>query len=194
MTPMRRFPFLLLGLSLLVSVAACESEENASAENAPKTNTEAQTGKTYETDPVPAPDVPMETMNRGSLNLAEEDGKVILVNFWATWCAPCRKEIPDLIDLHAEYKDDGLMVVGIAVDEEGTDVVRPFAEQHSINYPIVIDTAQTLESHFDAMYGLPTTYVVNPEGQIVRRVLGIFPVEEMEPTLQEMLQSRNKGA
>lgn len=186
---MPRLVTLLLGAALLVSSAGCGSDDDRSPADAPKTSTEAQAGKSYETDPVPAPDLTMETLDGRQINLANQEGRVILVNFWATWCAPCRKEIPDLIDLHEKYESEGLMVVGIAVDEEGAEVVQPFAEKQKISYPIVIDTSRTIESEFEAMYGLPTTYVVNPDGQIVRRVLGVFPVDEMMPTLKDLLQS-----
>lgn len=178
---------LLLCTGLLVGLTACGGDGESSSEQAPRTSTEARSGSTYQTDPVPAPDVTMETLDGQTINLAEQKGKVILVNFWATWCAPCRKEIPELIDLYSSMKGDGLMVVGIAVDNEGTSVVEPFVEKEGINYPIVIDTSRSIESNFEAMYGLPTTYVVNPDGQIVRRVLGIFPTEKMKSTLQEML-------
>ena len=184
---MRASLSLLLGVALLVGLTACGGDDASSPDQAPRTSTEARSGATYQTDPAPAPDVTMETLDGEQINLAEQKGKVILVNFWATWCAPCRKEIPDLIDLHSSMKDDGLMVVGIAVDDEGTDVVKPFVEKEGINYPIVVDTTRSIESHFEAMYGLPTTYVIDPEGQIVRRVLGIFPTEKMKPTLEEML-------
>jgi thiol-disulfide isomerase/thioredoxin len=123
------------------------------------------------------------------INLAEQKGKVVLINFWATWCGPCRREIPDLVSLYDEWKDEGLVIVGIALDRDGAEAVKPFVDEHSINYPIVLDPDQSTEKHFDAMYGLPTTYVVNPEGMIVRRVLGIFPIEEMKPTLKEMLHN-----
>jgi peroxiredoxin len=180
-------PLLLLCTGLLVGLSACGGDDQSSPDQAPRTSAEARSGATYQTDPVPAPDTTMETLSGTQINLAEQDGKVVLVNFWATWCAPCRKEIPDLIDLHSSMADDGLVIVGIAVDDEGTSVVKPFVEEQGINYPIVVDTTRSVEAHFEAMYGLPTTYVVNPEGQIVRRVLGVFPTETMRPTLEEML-------
>ncbi|MFB6249551.1 MAG: TlpA disulfide reductase family protein [Salinibacter sp.] len=184
---MRSLLPLLLCTGLLIGLAACSGDEEPSPEKAPRTSTEARSGTTYQTDPVPAPDTTLETLDGQTINLAEQKGKVILVNFWATWCGPCRKEIPDLIDLYSSMQEEGLMVVGVAVDDKGTDVVRPFVEKQGINYPIVVDTTRSVESHFEAMYGLPTTYVVNPEGQIVRRILGIFPTEKMKPTLKEML-------
>ncbi len=180
----------VLPVVLLLSVSACGDEDAPSPADAPKTNTEAQSGTVYD-DPEPAPDVNMTTLDGDTINLAEQKGKVVLVNFWATWCAPCRKEIPDFIDLYSDLKSEGLLIIGVSTDKEGRSVVAPFVEDESINYPIVTDTSKTIQSQFDSMYGLPTTYVVNPEGQIVRRVLGIFPTEELTPKLKDMLQNAN---
>lgn len=191
---MHRTFALILCAGLLLGTTACNSDEGQSPAQAPRTNTEARAGKIYETNSVPAPDLTMETLDGRQINLSEQKGKVILVNFWATWCSPCRKEIPDLINLYSTFQSEGLMVVGIAVDAEGASVVQPFVKKQRINYPIVVDTARTIESHFDAMYGLPTTYVVNANGQIVQRVLGIFPTEKMKPKLKEMLSSSEGGS
>lgn len=192
---MRRLCFFLLCAGLLLAISACGSDEEASTlDDLADTSQTTSPSRSYETDPVPAPDVPMETMNGQTLNLAEQQGTVVLVNFWATWCGPCRREIPDLIDLYDDLKDEGLLIVGIAVDQEGAEVVEPFVENTQINYPIVLDPEQSLEKHFDAMYGLPTTYVVNPEGKIVRRVLGVFPVEDMKPELKDMLGENDPSA
>jgi peroxiredoxin len=186
---MHRLLSALLAIGLLVGAGGCSSDTDRSSAEAPQTSQQAPGGTSYETNPVPAPDLSLETMDGRQINLADQNGKVILVNFWATWCAPCRREIPDLINLYSELKDEGLMIVGIAVDQEGAKVVEPYVQKQDINYPIVLDPDQSTEKHFDAMYGLPTTYVVNTEGKIVRRVLGVFPVEEMRPTLQDMLAS-----
>lgn len=177
----------VLGLALLLGLGGCQSESENTPETAPRTSSEAKAGTSYETNPRPAPDLELTTMDGQTMNLANQNGKVVLVNFWATWCAPCRREIPDLIDLYANLKSDGLVIIGIAVDQEGAEVVEPFVKEQEVNYPIVLDPDQSTESHFDAMYGLPTTYVVNPDGQIVQRILGVFPIEKMRPRLEEML-------
>ena len=186
---MQRFVLLLFCTSLLFTLAACGSDDSPA--EAPKTNLEAKSGTSYESDPVPVPSVTLETMDGHEINLADQQGKVLLVNFWATWCAPCRKEIPDLIDLHAELNAQGLTVIGVALDNEGSEVVKPYVKEQNINYPIVIDANHTVEAQFGSTYGLPTTYVVNPQGQIVRRIIGIFPTEEMKPTLKKMLRSKS---
>jgi peroxiredoxin len=190
---MRAFCLLFLSVGLLAGLTACGSDnDDPSPEQAPKTNAQARSGPNYAENPVPVPDLTLRTLDDRTIDLADQDGKVILINFWATWCAPCRKEIPDLIDLYDDLKSEGLLVVGVATDNEGASVVTPFVEREHINYPIVTDTSRSVESQFDAMYGLPTTYVVNPEGQIVRRILGIFPTEEMRPTLEAMLSEANE--
>jgi len=184
---MRRLLLPLLCAGLLVGLSACGSDTDQSSPPLQSPDKSSSTGTGYETNPTPAPDLSLKTMDGQTLNLAEQKGKVVLVNFWATWCGPCRREIPDLVDLYSELKSDGLVIVGIAVDRDGEEVVKPFVEKQTINYPIVLDPDQSTEKHFDAMYGLPTTYVVSPEGKIVQRVTGIFPTEEMKPMLKEML-------
>jgi peroxiredoxin len=186
---MRRFVLPLLCVGLLMGLGACGSDTDQSDSPLRKSDNSSSTGTSYKTDPVSAPDLSLEMMDGQTLNLAKQNGNVILVNFWATWCAPCRREIPDLVDLYSELNSDGLVIVGIAVDREGAEVVKPFVKEEDINYPIVLDPDQSAEKHFDAMYGLPTTYVINPDGKIVRRITGIFPTEEMKPMLKDMLDS-----
>ena len=186
---MRTALCLLLCLGLVIGGSGCGSDsETSSPETAPKTSAEARSGPDFSENPAPAPKVSMTTLDGRTIELAKQSGKVVLVNFWATWCAPCRKEIPDLISLYSDLQSKGLLIVGVATDDEGTSKVAPFVEKENINYPIVVDTTGTIESQFEAMYGLPTTYVINPQGQIVRRILGIFPTDEMRPTIEAMLQ------
>lgn len=139
-------------------------------------------------DPEPAPDVTLETMDGETIALANRPGEVLLVNFWATWCAPCRKEIPDLVDLQNEFGPAGLTVIGVSLDQQGEEAVRPFLGDYSINYPIVLDPEGAIEQAFGGVYGLPMTYVVGPDGRIRHRVLGLFPTEEMRPKLAALLR------
>lgn len=144
-------------------------------------------------EPEAAPDVTVETTSGETIALANRPGEVLLVNFWATWCAPCRKEIPDLVDLQEEFGPQGLTVIGVSLDQQGADVVEPFLDDYSINYPIVIDAEGSIEKAFGGVYGLPMTYVIGPEGRIRHRVLGLFPTEDMRPKLTALLRDAGKS-
>lgn len=186
---MRRVLPLLWSLSLAVLLVACGGEGSSNSDASSSSASGPLPGKVQDVDPEPVPGLTLETMDGSSINLADQDGRVLLVNFWATWCAPCRKEIPDLNDLHADLEDDGLRIIGIALDREGREKVEPFAEKLPIEYPVVIDAEGTAESEFGPIPGLPTTIVVGPDGQITKRVIGIFPVDEMKPTIEKMLDA-----
>jgi len=188
---MRRIRPFLWSLSLVVLLVACGGERSTdtTASSSASAESEPLPGKVRDVEAKPVPDLTLETMEGGSINLADQKDRVLLVNFWATWCAPCREEIPDLNALQAELGGDGLRVIGIALDRQGREKVEPFAEKLSIEYPIVIDAEGTAESEFGPIPGLPTTIVVGPDGRITKRVVGIFPVNEMTPTLKQMLNA-----
>lgn len=107
-------------------------------------------------------------------------GKVVLVNFWATWCPPCRAEIPDLVALQDKYRDS-LVVVGVSEDEGSVDAVRQFAAEHRINYPIVMSTPE-LKKNFSGVYALPTTFLLDRDGRLVQKHVGLLnaAVTELE--------------
>jgi len=133
-----------------------------------------------------APDFTVETMDGGTFHLADQRGKIVLVNFWATWCVPCIAETPDFVALFDAMKEDGLTIVGISLDEEGFDVVRPFAERFKVNYPMGLDDG-TIADDFGGVYGLPTTFIIDQEGRILHRFLGIFPMRAMGPEIEALV-------
>ena len=133
-----------------------------------------------------APDFRLPRLDGGTLRLSDYRGRVVLLNFWATWCPPCRAEIPDLVELQRTWAAEGLEVIGVSLDEEGFEAVRPFAEAYDINYPLVVDDG-TVAAQFGSLYGLPTTLILDKEGRIVQRVIGLFPTEQMRPTLEALL-------
>ncbi|MFP4227648.1 MAG: TlpA disulfide reductase family protein [Salinivenus sp.] len=174
---------------LVVSLLGCGDDTESSEADAPKTNQDVQQSRVHEPDPYSVPDTTLETIDGESINLAEQDGRVLLVNFWATWCGPCREEIPDLIELQETLGDDGLTVVGISLDKEGESTVRSFMDNFDFNYPVVVDPTGATEEGYGPTHGLPTTFVVNTDGDVVKRVLGIFPTDEMRPELEAMLDT-----
>jgi thiol-disulfide isomerase/thioredoxin len=105
-------------------------------------------------------------------------GKVVLVNFWATWCPPCREEIPDLIALQAKYKDT-LQIIGVAQDSGSIEVVRKFATDHGMNYPTVLSTPD-IEQLFPGVSALPTTFVLDRDGKLAQKHVGMLNAERTE--------------
>lgn len=147
---------------------------------------------------VPAPDLRLQTLDGRHLSLhpdaasltktgAESSPSVVLVNFWATWCPPCRREIPDLIELQQSYGDEGLRVIGISLDRGDPEAVRRFAGETGINYPVVIDDGTAAEA-FGGVPALPTTYLIGPDGRIRGRVPGLVTRETLTPALRVLLQ------
>ncbi|PYR37811.1 MAG: hypothetical protein DMF89_15820 [Acidobacteria bacterium] len=112
-------------------------------------------------------------------------GKIVLVNFWATWCPPCRAEIPDLIRLQSKYRDR-LIVLGISEDEVGIEVVKAFAEAQHMNYPIAM-TSPELRKIFRGVVALPTTFVIDREGKVVQKHVGLLSGEDADLTAQVLL-------
>lgn len=114
-----------------------------------------------------------------AFSTADYRNKVILVNFWATWCPPCREEIPDLIALQAKYTDQ-LQIVGISQDAGGPDAVAQFAAAHGMNYPVLMTTPE-IERLFPSVYALPTSFLIDRDGRIAQKHVGM-----LNPSLTEI--------
>lgn len=185
---------LLLSLLLGALLAGCRSPETPPPATPDTTTTSATITPDVDTStagvpplPRPAPDLAWPTLEGDTLRLSDLRGDLVLLNVWATWCPPCIAEIPDLAALYEELHADGLTIVGLSVDAEGAEVVRPFAEDHPMPYPVVLDPDASSPEQLGGIYSLPTTLLIDPDGQIVNRFVGIFPVEEMRDPLRDML-------
>ena len=126
-------------------------------------------------------------MNGVDVKLSSFLGKVIVVNFWAKWCGPCRAEIPDLVSLQAQYGDD-LVVLGILVQDQWDDKVKPFAAQMKINYPLLDASERTdVEEAFGPMWGLPTSFIIGRDGKIAKKQTGIGSRELFEHEIKLLI-------
>ncbi len=121
-----------------------------------------------------------------SVNFSQYDGKVVLVDFWATWCPPCRRSIPDLSELHGKYSDRGFEVVGISLDQAGVDKVARFAEQMKIPYTIVMGNVQ-VASDWNIGSAIPIAFLVDRKGEIVDRFVGYQDKSVLEQKIQKFL-------
>jgi thiol-disulfide isomerase/thioredoxin len=123
-------------------------------------------------DPQPAPPFLLRDLDGNMVSTAAWQGKVVLVNFWATWCPPCREEIPILIELTKKYKDD-LLVIGISVDDGSPAEVSEFAHSIGVNYPILMRSRELI-AEYGGVPALPTTFLINKEGRVVQKHEGLF--------------------
>ena len=115
-------------------------------------------------------------------------GKVVILDFWATWCPPCREEIPHLVRLQSKYRGQGLEVVGLALDAGGAKDVRPFAEEHGVNYTMLIGNEDVTKAYGNISM-IPTTFVIDRNGKIAHRFVGQVAPEVFEQAVQPLLSS-----
>ncbi|MCX6141662.1 MAG: TlpA disulfide reductase family protein [Ignavibacteriales bacterium] len=123
-----------------------------------------------------------------SYELRKYKGKVVIVNFWATWCGPCRKEIPDFIEVYKKYKNKGLVIIGISVDKDGWSAVTPFVEESKMNYPVVLANQKVVEN-YGGVEAIPTTFIVDKKGYIADQHTGVMSLKELETKLQPLLKT-----
>ncbi len=113
-------------------------------------------------------------------------GKVVVVDFWATWCPPCVHEIPGYVNLQKKYADRGLVIVGLSVDQQGAAVVTPFALKQKINYPLALATEEIVNA-FGGIEGIPTTFLIDREGNIRHKKVGSMDEADYEKLLAPLL-------
>src|SRR3989338_6328321 len=135
----------------------------------------------------PAPNVQMTTTAGRRMDLASLRGRVVIVNFWATWCPSCRAALPSLAALYTQYLPR-IEMIGVALDQGGAKVVVPFAQRQGIPYPLVIDTEDRLPRAFGGIRGIPTTFVIDQEGRIYKKYVGYPSQEVFERDIKALLR------
>jgi peroxiredoxin len=162
--------------ALALVLASCGGNANAPAAPAPAASSGARL----------APDFELPDLNGNTVHLSDSKGTVRLVDFWTTWCSPCREEIPMFKDLHAAYAAKGFTLVGIAMDDGGASVVKPFVDDNEIPYLTLIGSDPVATS-FGGVVGFPTKFLVDREGRIVETWVGPVPRAVLEKRIQALL-------
>jgi thiol-disulfide isomerase/thioredoxin len=143
----------------------------------------------------PEASVQIPTLEGASASINQYKGKLVLVNFWATWCAPCRTEIPWLIEFHQKYGPKGLVILGVAMDDEGAKVVRPWIQsQHfdmnghseAMNYQVLVGNSKIADK-FGGILGMPTSMLYSRDGKRIKTIVGLIDHDDLSKTLDSQL-------
>src|SRR5512136_1122371 len=142
-----------------------------------------------------APDFTLKDLDSRDVSLSQYKGKVVLLNFWATWCEPCRVEIPWLIDMQQKYSARGFTIIGVAMDEEGKSEVAPYVAKERFNvngtpvpmsYPIVLGN-DPMADKFGGLLGYPTSILISRDGKVVKRITGLISYDEVANAIESQL-------
>jgi thiol-disulfide isomerase/thioredoxin len=136
--------------------------------------------------PTPAPGWELKDVDGKPVNFSQFKGKVVVLDFWATWCGPCRSEIPGYGKLQEKYKDKGLVIIGVSLDQEGPAVVKKFIGDFHMNYQVVMGDDAVVEA-FGGVDGIPTTFIIDRTGKICDKKVGAMVTAEYEKVLLQYL-------
>lgn len=135
----------------------------------------------------PAQDFTAQLLNGETFQLSDQKGKVVLLNIWAEWCSPCHDETPEFVDLYNKYKEQGLVILGISIDERGKSVVQPFVEKYNVTYPMIIDDGSIMDKYGPTM-GIPTSYIIDKKGNLRYFAVGPLTLKELTPRIEDLLE------
>ena len=142
-------------------------------------------GKT--SDSASAADFTLVDQEGKQFSLSDYRGEVVILDFWATWCPPCKAEIPGFVNLYNKYDDQGLEIIGISLDRDGWTAVRPFLKEYDVEYPIGLGTQQIVENYGN-IRSIPTTFVIDTKGEIRRKYVGYKEDSVFEKDFQELIK------
>jgi thiol-disulfide isomerase/thioredoxin len=175
--------FCLAALSTLVSAGVCARPGDSLAPQ--PVREQGRPTIYFVRDPDPAPAFQIPGLDGKPISPADARGKVVLLNFWATWCGPCRAEIPDLVELQAKYKDQ-LQVIGLIVDDDDLDAIHKFVQQFRINYPVAV-ASDDVRVQYGGIAALPTSFLLDPQGGVVQKHTGLRDPALYETEIRSLL-------
>jgi thiol-disulfide isomerase/thioredoxin len=187
------------GLAALLLIVAC-TEQGSSQSPQPQAQVQVAPDSQQAQAPAGAqssayemaPDFALKDISSGkTFKLSEQRGKVVLIDFWATWCGPCRMAIPHLIELHKQYKKQGFTVAGVSLDQQGEAVVKPFYKSWNMNYPVMVDQMGEVARLYGGIRSIPTALLVDKQGRVINAFIGYRPKEEYEETIKAALAKKS---
>ena len=166
--------FILVLLPMVIVLFVCANAEKASI---------------FGNNSSPAPDFTVKDLKGREISLSNYSGKVVFLNFWATWCGPCKAEIPGFIEAYKQYKDKGMEVIGISVDRISPKSVLKFAEKYKINYPVIMSTDKIQKDYEPGPY-VPITIIIDKEGKIRHRHIGYMDKEKLKDYFLKLTEEK----
>lgn len=177
---MKRDPIILIVVAIVISLMLVFGIQKTRHGAAP--NTGNMQGK-------PAPDFSLASLDGSTLKLSDFRGKAVLLNFWATWCEPCKIEMPWFVELQKKYGPQGLQILGVAMDDSSAKDIAEFAKKMGVNYPIMIGK-EAVGDQYGGLPYLPSTFYIDRDGKVVDRVYGLISRSEIEADIQKALGSQ----
>jgi cytochrome c biogenesis protein CcmG/thiol:disulfide interchange protein DsbE len=184
---MKKYLIVIVSFSIML-LAGCS--KNASDINKEENSTSGSSKGSNNADNInadrdKAPDFSLAGPSGKTVSLSDFKGKVVIVDFWATWCPPCRRGIPDLIDLQTQFGDK-LAVIGISVDTDTKDRVASFAQNFNINYTVLFATPEVVQA-YGSIQSIPTSFIIDKNGKIVNQHVGLTPKEIYISEIKKLL-------
>jgi cytochrome c biogenesis protein CcmG/thiol:disulfide interchange protein DsbE len=167
---------LALCLAFLTALPGCGGDEESSGDVVQEASQSS----------VKAPDFSLPDLAGKTVKFSDFKGKVVLVDFWATWCGPCKLEVPHLVDLYNQYNNQGFEIIGIALDNSGAEVVAPFVRENNVSYPVVIGNREVAMA-FGGLTAIPTAFLVDKSGNIIKKYVGYQDKAVFEEEIKRLL-------
>jgi len=187
----KNFHLIVVAIVLLVAGAVYLEKSNSGGTfsvSAANLNAESA-GIGGTNDRTAAPDFTLTCTDGKAIRLSDYRGKVVVLDFWATWCPPCKAEIPDFIKLYSSYKSDGFQMLGISLDEGGLNDVVPFMKDHGMNYPVALGTEEVV-SAYGGIRGIPTTFVIDKKGYVRAAFEGYRDASVFENMVKQLISEK----
>jgi len=176
-------------LAALTSMTGCQgsaqSETPVLAESA-HNDPETMVNPGIPRSPDAMPDFVLTDLDGNMVKLSDYAGQAVLLNFWATWCPPCKAELPDLMEIQSEFSGVDFTVVGVSLDQSGPAKVRRFVDEHGINFPILMGN-QTVVVQYGNFRGIPTSFLLNTRHEQVKRYTGLVTKRQLERDLENVI-------
>jgi peroxiredoxin len=188
---MRYLKLPLQALLIMALLTACTGKKTAEAGKASDPAGSGNKAAAKQSGQI-APAFTLDNAEGKKISLADFKGKVIILNFWATWCGPCKREIPDFIELQKEYGSKGLQIVGVSVDQDGWNVVKPFIAQNGLNYPVLLYTEDVYNAYQQLIPSgeqgaIPCTFIIGKDGAIRQHLVGSADRATFEEMIKPLL-------